>query len=408
MRCAASIALEADAPDSSSAFAEEGTAAHELASMALIANLDADAYIGRVIAVGERSYTVDDNMAGYVQVYLDHVRSLADGHDLFVEQRVSYAWFLGLPDDDGFGTSDAVIVSRCGTVLTVVDLKYGRGVAVDAAENEQLMLYALGAYREFGLVGDFETVRMVICQPRIREKPSEWECGVERLLAFGDEVRACAELAASAQATATPGEKQCRFCKAKADCPALLADVQGAIVDDFRDLTEDNIAEATANLDKVFSLSLGRKLAMVDLVEQWCLAVRSRAEGELLQGRRVDGFKLVEGRRGSRAWRDKDEAEAMLKSMRLRDDEMYDFKLISPTTAEKLAKAQKIGPRQWPKLQSLIHQPPGKPSVAPESDPRPAYSVADDFADLTGTTTPVTTGDHSVVSISAASGHPFR
>jgi hypothetical protein len=126
-------------------------------------------------------------------------------------------------------------------------------------------------------------------------------------------------------------------------------------------------------------------MTAVDLIEDWCDAVRKEAYARMNNGIPVPGFKLVQGRRGARAWRSKDEAEATLKTMRLKVEEMYDLSLISPTTAEKLAKASVIGPRQWPKLQDLITQPDGKPAIAPESDPKPAIQVApraDVFNDL--------------------------
>jgi hypothetical protein len=125
--------------------------------------------------------------------------------------------------------------------------------------------------------------------------------------------------------------------------------------------------------------SLSIAMAAVPLVEDWCKAVRARLEAELLAGKPVPGFKLVQGRNGARKWADEKTAEAALKKMKLKVEEMYDLKLITPPAAEKLAKAGTIGPKQWPSLQGLIVQKPGPPSVAPESDKRPAYSPADDF-----------------------------
>ena len=124
-------------------------------------------------------------------------------------------------------------------------------------------------------------------------------------------------------------------------------------------------------------------MAAVDLVEQWCKAVRAEVESRLLQGQEVPGYKLVQGKRGARAWTSAEEAEAILKSMRLKQDEMYDLKLISPTTAEKVLKES---PKRWNRIAPLISQSEGKPSVAPESDKRPALvlgAVEDDFEQVT-------------------------
>ncbi|RYF45629.1 MAG: DUF2800 domain-containing protein, partial [Comamonadaceae bacterium] len=113
-------------------------------------------------------------------------------------------------------------------------------------------------------------------------------------------------------------------------------------------------------------------------------------ETRLLAGQPVPGFKLVQGKKGNRQWTSKEEAEALLKAMRVKHDQMYDYTVISPTTAEKLAKAEVIGPRQWPKVVALITQSEGKPSVAPESDKRPALAIAaaaEDFDDVSAVST---------------------
>ena len=131
---------------------------------------------------------------------------------------------------------------------------------------------------------------------------------------------------------------------------------------------------------------LSAALGKIDLIEDWCKAVRAEAERRLLAGQPVPGWKLVQGKKGARQWADAKAAEDALKSMRLKPDDMYEMKLISPTTAEKLYKAGTIGPRQWPHLQGLITQSEGKPHVAPESDSRPALvvtPVVEEFADLT-------------------------
>lgn len=391
MNCPGSIALEQGYPNTTSKFSSEGTAAHELAEMCLTQRLDADAFIGRIITADGIDFEVDEDMAAHVQFYVDRVREYADGHELLVEQRVDFSAVVTVPES--FGTSDAIIITADGAELMIVDLKFGRGVKVDAEENSQLQIYALGALDQFGMVYDFERVRMVIVQPRLGHV-SEWDCTVEELLRFGEEVKTAAIVAKSyvdlgadklLPAAFKPSEKACRWCKAKAACPSLDKTVFEGVapsVDDLADLTEEAVQTAIDDLPKVFSLSLSRKMELVDLVEDWCKAVRARVESELLSGRKVDGYKLVEGRAGSRAWSSKAEAEEALKAMRLKAEDMYDWTLISPTTAEKLAKAGTIGPRQWPKLQNLITRAPGKPSVAPLSDKRPELNPASDLQDL--------------------------
>ena len=391
LHCPGSVALEATCPDDSSDFADEGTAAHELAAMALANGNDAAAYLGRVIQVNGKGWEVTDDMAGHVQKYIDYVRSI-DG-ELMVEQRLSIEAITG--EADAKGTSDAVILA--GEELVIVDLKYGRGVRVDADENEQLQIYALAALGEFEFLGDFQRVRMVIVQPRL-DHIGEWDCTVDALRNFGQKVARGAERCFAAleyhgnykelhEKYLTPGADQCRFCKAKAICPTLTEHVLATVADDFVDVAQPVAPQIEHAAERTFDNAiLGNLLGAADLVESWCKAIRAKAESELLAGRPVPGFKLVEGRRGARRWTNDTEVEQTMKSMRMKLEEMYDFSLISPTTAEKLHKAGTIGPRQWPKLQGLITQSEGKPSVAPEADKRPALVIqatADEFADMT-------------------------
>lgn len=390
MACPGSARMEMDLPDSSSEFAAEGTAAHELAATALEAQQDANAYLGLIIEVEGRQFSVDDEMASQVQKYLDAVRDYAADNTLLVEQRLPISHVTG--EEGAGGTSDAVVI--CGNELILIDLKYGMGVKVDAERNPQLMMYALGAIEEFAPLGEFDRVRMVIHQPRL-EHLSEWDCTVEELEQFAVQAKDAASWAMNCLTLGVdtddlvPGEKQCRFCKAKATCPALTQHVLTTVADDFVDLTKpvaDQLASAQDRVANSDNAHVANCLAAVDLIESWCKAVRAKAESELLAGREVPGYKLVQGRRGHRAWTNTTEVEQTLKSMRLKLEEMYDLKLISPTTAEKLHKAGTIGPRQWPKLQDFITQPEGSPSVAPADDKRPALvmtAVEDDFEDVT-------------------------
>ncbi|HNB05040.1 MAG TPA: DUF2800 domain-containing protein [Thauera aminoaromatica] len=390
LRCPGSVAMEAGLPDTSSAFADEGTAAHTLAAMCLRDGVGASEYLGEVIIAGERRFQVDSDMAEHVQRYLELVRDYALLGDLLIEQRVEFGRHIG--EASAFGTSDAIVVAEDGDELIIIDLKYGRGVKVDAEGNEQLMLYALGALDLIEPLGyEVKRVRLVIHQPRLAHA-SEWECGVAALLAFAERAKAaashamaCIQLGVDEAEDLMPGEKQCRWCKAKATCGALRDAVAEPVFgtapatpEEFDEAPVPGAKHIEPTTDEWLSAAMGK----VELIEGWCKAVRAEAERRLLAGQPVQGWKLVEGRRGSRKWADEKAAEEALKAMRIKHDQMYDYSVISPTSAEKLAKAEVIGPRQWPKLQALITQSDGKPSVAPEADKRPALVVtptADEF-----------------------------
>ncbi|SEB24768.1 DUF2800 domain-containing protein [Paraburkholderia sartisoli] len=397
--CKASTAAQLDQPDDSSEFADDGPASHELAKWCLDAGTDASAYMGRIIKVGEREFDVDEERADYVQMYVDGVRERIHAYELtgatvtmFVEQRLSIAHITG--EKGAKGTSDCVLIavwSDGRAEICVIDLKYGRGVEVSAVENFQGMIYAEAARNEHEDFYEFASVRIVIHQPRISEKPSEWvitpdalqtwiktvaKPAAEQAMLYVDSV----DFVPLSMGDFVPGEKQCKFCKAKAVCPALAKYVTDTMSSDFESIGDAADKGQTLPVDLLTADELGTIYPALPLIESWAKAVRGRIEYELLNGNVVPGVKLVQGRRGARAWSSVDDAEALLKSMRLKQEQMYNFKVISPTQAEKLL--AKESPRRWKKAEALITQRDGAPSVAPESDKRPALVIAapaDDF-----------------------------
>ncbi len=162
MLCPGKIVLEEGKPNSTSKYAAEGTAAHQVLTWALQEERPAHAYIGRVIEADGFIFEVDQDMANHVQVCVDYANDLkGDDGTIFADIRVNYSSYLDTPEHEAWGTAD-VIVAR-GTELIVVDFKYGMGVEVDAEKNPQMSLYGLGALQAYhGLVADFERVRMAI------------------------------------------------------------------------------------------------------------------------------------------------------------------------------------------------------------------------------------------------------
>ena len=381
MVCHGSVALEAPFPDSSSEFAAEGTLAHELASECLISGADPALMIGQPATVDGFDFTIDQTMVDHVKDYMKLVREYAEGGELMVEKRVGIGHLTG--EEGAGGTSDAIIIK--GSEIIIIDLKYGMGVRVDADNNNpQLMLYALGALNEYDLVADFDTVTMVIHQPRLNHV-SEYCIPVSELLTFGEDVRHAADKVRWEEPVLVPGEKQCKFCKAKATCPALRAEISDVVygaaastIDEFAEFVPVAIDSETS--DNYLPVAMSK----VELIEQWCKAVRAEAERRLLAGQPVTGYKLVAGRAGNRDWKDAKAVEEMMKkTFRMRDDQVYDFKLISPTKAEKIFKEN---PKRWANLQEQIARSEGKPSVAPATDKRPEMvvkPVLDDFQGLT-------------------------
>jgi hypothetical protein len=266
----------------------------------------------------------------------------------------------------------------------MVDFKYGAGVKVYVDDNEQTQFYALGALEKFSMLADFKTIRMTIHQPRM-DNVSSLAMSVRDLMRFAKKAEEAAvgvhEVFVLVAAGATPeelyeagylvpGEKQCMWCRAKATCPALRAEVA--------ELTTGNAKAADfAHLIKTGPTTGDNYLSVamdaVDRIEDWCRAIRAEVERRLLYGQPVPGYKLVEGKKGNRAWVDQSEAEKALKASPLKTTEIYTRALISPTTAEKLL--QKPNPKAWEALQPQIRRADGKPSVAPATDPRPALAI---------------------------------
>lgn len=425
MACPGSLALEEREPDSSSEYADEGTAAHTLAAWTL--NSEAKysrGFLGRMIEVvnGDvtRTFEADEDMCEHVQTYVDAVMGRLEEYrlagavkvTLMVEQRVDFSQFSGVATyrgkPDSFGTSDIIILVQWadGTcLLDVEDLKYGMGVQVYADQNEQMLTYALGALARFDMTHNITRVRCVIHQPRLGHV-DEYECTIDELLAFAERMKAAADTAVFLAAGGAqggggaefsgdftghlnPGEKQCKFCKAKGTCPAL----RGLVFDkigagptpegDFEDLSAD-VALATQVIKQSDNAVLDALYPHIDTIYDWCSGVLAAIDARLRAGEVFVNAKLVEGKKSGRKWIDADDATKALKSMRLKIEEMYDLKLISPTSAEKLLK--KDNPRRWAKLQPLITQTPGKPSVAPASDKREALKlkpVSEMFSDTT-------------------------
>ena len=405
--CPGSVVLEEGRPNPTSVYAAWGTVAHEIAAECLVSGEDPESYVGRTYKVEEHDIPVDMEMADAVNDYMAHVRAFVpeDGI-LLVEQEVPIGHLTG--ERGATGTSDVVGIVNDGTRLVIVDAKFGKGVEVFAEGNGQMKMYALGALEKFGFIHeDIAEVEIVIVQPRIDNVTSEL-MSVDDLRAFGDEVTMAAgrvELAKSFfgewQFTGDerghffhnefllPTEKACKFCRAKSICPALGAEVSSsmALVSaadplDFADLTLPKQAASVVVSDQSDVDRLAAFMRAAPLIEEAVKAVRAEVERRLLGGEPVPGFKIVQGKKGNRQWIDPEHVEVELKK-RLGAKDAYVKKLISVTEAEKAFKAR---PKVWAKIAPLITQAEGKPSVAPESDPRPVMQLGaapEDFPDLT-------------------------
>lgn len=270
---------------------------------------------------------------------------------IFLEQRLNLTDYV----PEGFGTGDTVIVAD--GVLTIIDLKYGKGVLVSAEANKQMMLYALGALKEFDYMYDIRLVRMIIYQPRL-DNFSTYELSVPILNVWAqDDLIPRAKLAFDGMGDFNPGA-HCKFCKARAVCKANAEKNLELAKYDFQKeelLTDDAIADI---LDRAAPFK-----NWIDAIEEY--ALRQAID----KGKKWPGYKLVEGR-SNRMYVDETQVAEKLIQNGFSEDVIYTKKILAITNMEKAITKIKFSEL----LNSLIVKPPGKPTLAPESDKRPEYN----------------------------------
>lgn len=371
--CPGSTSLTKDYPRTSSIDAATGTCAHHVVEQCLRQRCNADTFIGEVQEVDGFTIDIDADMAAFCQAYLDQVRAYPGTR--VVEQKLPISDITG--EEGAHGTADCVILTD--DELLIVDFKYGMGVKVSAERNSQLMIYALAAMSFYDWYGPFQTIRLVIHQPRL-DHIDEWTTTPEELIAFGKKVRQAVEASKVPDPEFVPSEKACRFCPAKATCNALTEYVYAAVTEDFVDLDNPLPKLQTAMSKTMDNAQLAKAKTAIDLIKNWIKAIEEAVELELMNGRDVPGYKLIQGKRGARKWVDEENVKALFFSTDLDPDDFLTVSVISPTTAEKLLKGTQV----WDALSgNHITQPQGKPTVASMADKRPAISIDPTFEDLT-------------------------
>jgi len=360
LACTPSARLEALEPYTTSQYADEGTLAHRLADLFINYRL------GRILqkdykkklALIEKDelYTGEmyDYCEGYAVYVLELFNSLKGAH-IFTEEKVDLSSVV----PEGFGTVDIRIVA--GDKLYIIDFKYGKGVPVFAAQSAQLKLYALGVYEEMKHLFNIKNTSLTIYQPRI-DNVNTLEIDVASLLIWQrDYVIPRAKLADEGGGEFVPGT-HCQFCKIKPKCKALadynLKLAKSAFVDADL-LTPDEIAEILKK-EKFFT--------------DWLTAVSDYAADQAINhGVTWPGMKLVEGR-SIRQYINETDVALKLQDAGVKNGDIY--KPLAVKGITEMTKA--LGKADFEKLLSdLVHKPPGKPVLVPETDKRPAYGAAE-------------------------------
>lgn len=383
VNCIGSIALCADVPDKGSIYADEGTAAHSVGA-AWISN---DFAALKEAAIVMRSFYKDE--ADYIEaneqlkVYVDAVLNAAQGKILMVEQRLDISRWTS--EKDGKGTADTIIVDLQAEFIEVWDLKFGKGKVVYAPDNEQTMLYALGALDLVEMIyGPMKFIRMVICQPR-RDHISEHVISREDLLAFGERALASGKQALELVGKPIeeiipflhPADAGCTFCPVKANCPALTKQVQDMIFEEFS-VVESGEAEAVV---RKVGTGVIPNATMLELASDWIAAQYAWIDERLRAGIETPGWKLVLGKKGNRKWIDEAKVEELLKSLKLNRKKTHEEKLLPLTKLEKLVPKPK-----WPVFEQLITQSDAQPIAVSSSDKRAEYiakSTVESFEEVT-------------------------
>ena len=366
INCAAAPRLEANAEDTGSSFAAEGTLAHAYCAKKLKEHLGlpTDGEQTEIAELYEQYHTgeMDEYTDTYKVIVLEKLNAaLAKTSDaqLLVETRLDFSEYV----PEAFGTADAIIIAD--GCMEVIDFKYGKGVRVSAEHNPQMMIYALGAYDKFSFDYRIERVRMTIVQPRI-DNLSEFELSVSELMAWTDETLIPAAKAAyDGKGKQIPGA-WCQFCKVKSSCRALANQCTQMAAD---------YAEKILSAEELATEVLP-KLATV---KTWLAGIEDYALQQALAGVKLPGWKLVEGR-SVRKITDQDGAAAVLNKAGYKTTEIYKpQELKNITELEKLA-----GKKQFNAIcGEYIEKPQGKPTLAPESDKRPAFNpMLDDFKNV--------------------------
>jgi hypothetical protein len=370
MACPGSVRLSKDAPRRSSRYADEGTAAHQLAERCLAGGTDAASHIGEVELVNGAAWDVTEEMAEAVQVFLDQVRgAMQAGDTLLQEQRFDLsALYPGM-----FGTNDACVLSPSRQRLYVLDYKHGKGHAVEAVGNPQLRYYGLGALMTLRAAGIRELV-LTIVQPRAphRDGPVRSETiNVMDLLEWTADLKKAAIATEDVFAPLAAGE-WCTFCPAAGTCPALRDKALEAAMADFGGATITVPADPAV----LSAAELARLLDSADLIDKWLAAVRAHALHMAESGQAVPGYKLVD-KRATRKWRDEAVALETLRCI-MAEDEVFDRKLRSPAAIEKLLPKEKRAA-----LGDLVEKVSSGVNLVKDDDARPSRT-ASAIADFAG------------------------
>ena len=363
--------------------ADRGTECHEEAETQFAAELNGEE---RTIPEMKESW-----QKGCIEKFVKHSWVLYDRLMMFgevivwQEAKVSLAWLV--PDErdedhvflDCWGTADLMLYCKESKHLVVLDYKSGN--AEVPPDSLQLKVYGLGAIGLLqGMGYDVNDVTLVISQPKVSDDPVEYQTTKEELMGMVDWLETELENMLEPAAPRIPGASQCQWCPAsgRADlCPEQYEEM----MDLLDELPEpEKVRELDWGLTRLNTVGVRLKE-----FKQWISHVEEALTTVLLEGKELEDFKLVEGRRPNKAWTDEKAADKFLAGQRLKEKERYSWKLLTPTQAAKVLDIDKKATVTRNRFTSLVQQGEGKPTYALKSSTKPAIQVTpveDELVDL--------------------------
>jgi hypothetical protein len=357
MQCSPSARLEENFPDSTSTYASEGTLAHELAE-AIIGSfynlIDEQQYFKELARIkADDLYSTE--MDHEVQKFVDYVKMVYHNYKetyncepaVLLETRLDFSKYV----PEGFGTGDVIIIAD--SRLAIIDLKYGKGVRVQADNNPQIRLYGVGALHTLDMFYDIDTLDLTIMQPRLNnisvstitaQQLNDW-CMTHVVPAAKRAWEGVGKLRVG---------KWCKFCKVKPRCTAIFELANRVAVRDFEDpflLNDDEVLEA---------------LEYSELLKTWLSAVKEYVISEAKKGKQWSGYKLVQSR-GRSTWTDTEKVKQTLEELDYADDQILNTKVKSISDIKKLMSVDVFNET----MSHLVHKPQGKPVLTDSLDPRP-------------------------------------
>ncbi len=365
LKCTPSARLEEKFPNKESDYMAEGTLAHEIAEFKVrsyfLEAIPKSTYTKKINKF-KKEELCNQEMLTHTDTYLEYIKGeymkTNSRPTVLVEQKVDFSKYV----PEGFGTADCILIS--GDTLQVIDFKYGKGVKVEAENNPQMKLYALGVLEQFSMIYDIKYVKMTIVQPRL-DNITSYEIPIEPLIEWGEKiVKPQADKAFMGLGEYMQGE-HCRFCRARGAC-------------EFRAKENIKVIEEIQNTTGVVSNEeLGDMLTKTDGIEQWIKDIKAYALDIVLKGEAVPGWKAVEGK-SNRKITDVDKAFETLISSKIAEEAMlYERKPITLTELEKLVGKAKLTET----IGKYIEKPKGAPTLVKESDKREPFklSAAEEF-----------------------------